>query len=166
MRLIIMILSLLLLPTLGIAVENGYISHRDGADLRLAPRNNAAISGHLDTKTDVEIIKRDRNWIKVQTRRGGIKGWVPAAAVHESRSTATSKRSSSSFFSSFTSMFRSSGSTQKTAVLGVRGLESDGGKTSDKKTSAKAIQTVEWMDTLNVDTQEVSSFIDEGGLKP
>jgi len=166
MRLLISLLLLMLMATPAIAAGGSYyIGPDDGVDLRLAPRNRAAVSGHLDSKTAVEIIKRDRNWAKVMTTdHKGIKGWVPAGAVRKNVSKASSG-SSSSFFSSFTSIFRSSPTNQKTAVLGVRGLESGDGQ-DNTKASAQSIQIVEWMDTLNVPQDEVASFIKEGELKP
>ncbi len=166
MRFLIVIMLLMFAATPAMAdQDNYYIGPDDGVDLRLAPRNSASVSGHLDAKTEVEIIKRDRNWTKVQTiGHGTIRGWVPAGAVRKNYSKASSG-SSSSFFSSFTSLFRSSNAEQKTAVLGVRGLES-GDDQANTKASAQSVKIVEWMDTLNVPQKEVAAFIREGELKP
>ena len=167
MRLLISITLLLLFAIPASAAEEGYyIGPQDGVDLRLAPRTNAAVSGHFDYKTQVEIIKRDRNWTKIQTLgHTAIRGWVPAGAVRKN-STQSTRSSSSSFLSSFTSLFRSSDPEQKTAVLGVRGLDSGDGAVTDKKAGKKALQVVDWMDTLNVPEDEVAAFVKKGGLKP
>lgn len=167
MRLIIAVLSLLLLATPAMAAGGGYyIGPDDGVDMRLAPKNKATVSGHLDTRTEVEVLNRKRNWVKVQTLgHGGIRGWVPAGAVRKQYQPKKSKKKSS-FFSSFASMFRSPEPTRKTAVLGVRGLEGGNGNATDKEAGTKAIQVVEWMDTLNVSQSEVISFIEKGNLKP
>ncbi len=168
MRILISISLLLLFAIPAAAAGNNYyIGPQDGVDLRLAPRNKAAVSGHLSYKTEVAIINRERNWTKIQTLgHNAIKGWVPAGAIRKSSRPTSSRSSSSSFFSSFTSMFRSSDPEQKTAVLGVRGLEGGDGKAADSKAGAKSVQIVEWMDTLNVPENEVASFIKEGHLKP
>lgn len=169
MRLLISLVLLLFIAAPAYAAEEGYyVGPKDGVDLRLAPRTNAAISDHFDYKTEVKILKRDRNWVKIQTLDyTAIRGWVPAGAVRKSSGSSSSKSSrSSSFFSSFTSLFRSSDPEQKTAVLGVRGLDSGDGSATDKKAGKKALQIVEWMDTLNVPEGEVAAFIKEGDLKP
>jgi hypothetical protein len=167
MRLLIFMLLLLMVTPALAAGGNYYIGPNDGVDLRLRPDIKASVSGHLDRKTEVEVIKRDRNWTKIQTAdHRGIRGWVPSGAVRKS-STTTSSGSSSSFFSSFASIFRSSKpQEQKTAVLGVRGLESGDAETADKKAGEKALQIVEWMDTLKVPDSEVAAFVEKGKLKP
>ena len=63
-------------------------------------------------------------------------------------------------------MFRSPEPTQKTAVLGVRGLEDSGTASAEMAATEKANRIVEWMDTLNVPDEEVAFFIDEGDLNP
>ena len=154
----------------GVAVAadgNYYIGSHSGVDLRLAPRNSATVSGHLDRKTKVEVIDTRRSWTKVQTLGSrSIKGWVPAGAVRKSYSSATSSRSSSSFFSSFTSLFRSPEPPRKTAVLGVRGLEDDSAASAEKTATEQANKAVEWMETLNVPDEAVAAFINEGDLNP
>jgi len=166
MRLLISIMLLLFFAMPATAAEQVYyIGPHDGVDLRLRPDNKAAISNHFPHKTEVKIIKRDRNWAKVQILdHTAIRGWVPAGAVRKSSNVTPS--SSTSFLSSFTSLFRSPEPQQKTAVLGVRGLEGEDGKVADKEASGKAIRIVEWMDTLNVPQSEVASFVEEGNLKP
>ena len=168
MRLLILTTICLLLSQSAYAAEEGYyIGPEDGVDLRLAPRTNAAISDHFDHKQQVKILKRDRNWIKVQTvDYTGIRGWVPAGAVRKSSGPQPTRSAASAFFSSFTSMFRTSNTEQKTAVLGVRGLDSGDGSTTDIKAGKKALKIVDWMDTLNVPEGEVTAFIKEGDLKP
>ncbi|MDT8376323.1 MAG: SH3 domain-containing protein, partial [Mariprofundaceae bacterium] len=118
MRLLISILMLLFVMPATAAEGGYYIGPGDGVDLRLRPDNKATVSGHLDSNTAVEVIDRERNWTKVMTIGRGIKGWVPAGAVRKSAGT-TSSGSSSSFFSSFASLFRSPEPPRKTAVLGV-----------------------------------------------
>ena len=168
MRLLISITFLLFFAIPATAAEgNYYIGPQDGVDLRLAPRNKAAVSGHIPHKTEVAIIKRDRNWTKIQTLgHNGIKGWIPAGAIRKNNNTKSARSSSSSFFSSFTSMFRSSNPEQKTAVLGVRGLEGGDGKAANSKAGAQSVQIVEWMDTLDVSESDVATFIKDGHLKP
>lgn len=168
MRLLISMLFLLLLTIPASAAEEGYyIGPEQGVDLRLAPRTTAAISDHFDHKHQVKILKRDRNWIKVQTLDyTGIRGWVPAGAVRKSSGSQPTRSAASTFFSSFTSMFRTSDSEQKTAVLGVRGLDSGDGSATDIKAGKKSLKIVDWMDTLNVPEGEVTAFIKEGELKP
>ncbi|HKI60448.1 MAG TPA: hypothetical protein VKA23_05390 [Mariprofundaceae bacterium] len=167
MRLLLSITLLLLFAIPASAAEETYyIGPEKGVDLRLRPENRAAVSGHFDHKTEVKILKRDRNWAKVQTLDyTAIRGWVPAGAVRKS-STQSTRSSSPSFLSSFTSLFRSSDPEQKTAVLGVRGLDSGDGSVTDKKAGKKALKIVEWMDTLNVPDGEVTAFVKEGDLKP
>jgi len=165
MRLLISTLLLLLFATPAMAAESYYISPRDGVDLRLAPDSSAKISGHLSRKTDVKIIDKRRNWRKVQSLdHKGLAGWVPEGAIRKRyQATTTTKRSS--FFSGFSSLFRSPEPAQKTAVLGVRGLEDEGAANADQA-NAQANRVVEWMDTLNVPDREVAAFIDEGELNP
>jgi len=160
-------MMLLLLFAIPATATEGsyYIGPRDGVDLRLRPDVKAKVSGHIDSKTAVEVINRERNWTKIVTIGRGIKGWVPAGAVRKSSSVKKSS-SSSSFFSSFTSLFRSSEPQQKTAVLGVRGLEGGDGDAANKKASGEAVRIVEWMDTLNVSQSEITAFVEEGDLKP
>jgi len=168
MRLLISTLLILLFSMPALAAEgNYYVGPSDGVDLRLRPEMKAPVSDHLDRKTAVKIIKRDRNWAKIQTTDyKRLRGWVPAGAIRKGSGTASSS-SSSSFLSSFTSLFRSSGpQDQKTAVLGVRGLEGGDANVANKKASAKAVQIVEWMDTLNVPEGEVAAFVEKGHLKP
>ena len=168
MRLLLSITLLLLFSIPASAAEETYyIGPADGVDLRMRPENRAALSGHFDHKTEVKILKRDRNWVKVQTLDyTAIRGWVPAGAVRKSNTAQSTRSASSSFLSSFSSLFRSSNSEQKTAVLGVRGLDSGDGNTADTKASKKSLQIVEWMDTLNVPNGEVTAFVKEGHLKP
>jgi len=168
MRLIIILLFAISFGGVAVAADGSYyIGSHNGVDMRLAPKNSAKVSGHLSHKTEVKVINRERNWTKVQTLgRSGIKGWVPAGAVRKSYSTATSSRSSSSFLSNFTSLFRSPEPSRKTAVLGVRGLEGDGTASAEKAATEQANRTVEWMDTLNIPQSEVASFVKEGNLKP
>ena len=168
MRRLILLVALLLFTIPVYAAEEGYyIGPEDGVDLRLDPRTSAAISGHFDHMHQVKILKRDRNWIKVQTLDyTAIRGWVPAGAVRKSSAPQPTKSAASVFFSSFTSMFRTSDPEQKTAVLGVRGLDSGDGSATDIKAGKKSLQVVDWMDTLNVPQGEVAAFIKEGNLKP
>jgi len=169
MRPLISILLLLLFAAPATAIGGDYyIGPEEGVDLHLRPDNSATVSDHLKQNEEVEIIDRERNWAKVRTTDyRGIKGWVPAGAVRKNLNTASSgKSSSSSFFSSFASLFRSSEAPQKTAVLGVRGLEGGDGDAAGKKAGAAAIKTVQWMDSLHVSQSEVSAFIKEGRLKP
>ena len=168
MRLLISITLLLLFAIPASATEETYyIGPENGVDLRMRPENRAALTGHFDHKTEVKILKRDRNWTKIQTLDyTAIRGWVPAGAVRKSLNSSSTRSSSSSFLSSFTSLFRSSNQEQKTAVLGVRGLEGGDGVATDKKAGKEALQVVDWMDTLNVPESEVATFIKEGDLKP
>lgn len=168
MRLLVLTTIFLLLSQSAYAAGEGYyIGPEDGVDLRLAPRTNAAISDHFEHKHQVKILKRDRNWVKIQTLdHSAIRGWVPAGAVRKSSAPQSTRSAASSFFSSFTSMFRSSDSEQKTAVLGVRGLDSGDGEAADVKAGKEALHIVDWMDTLNIPDGEVTAFIKEGDLKP
>jgi len=168
MRLLISTALLLFFAIPASAAEEGYfIGPENGVDLRLRPEKKAAVSGHFDHKMAVRVLKRDRNWTKVQTLdHTAIRGWVPAGAVRKSSSPQSTRSSSSSFLSNFTSLFRSSTPERKTAVLGVRGLDSGDGTATDKKAGKKALKIVEWMDTLNVPEGEVAAFVDEGALKP
>jgi len=167
MRLIISLLFAVSFSGIAAAADGSYyIGSHSGVDLRLAPRNSATVSGHLERKTAVEVIDRRRSWTKVQSLGSGIRGWVPAGAVRKSYSSAKPSRSSSSFFSSFTSMFRSPEPPRKTAVLGVRGLEDTGAASAEKAATEQANKAVEWMETLDVPDEAVAAFINEGDLNP
>ena len=65
--------------------------------------------------------------------------------------------------SRFRSLFQKPPETQKTAVLGVRGLEEDGAPSREKVADPKAVQ---WMENLRVSDAEVAAFIAEGDLNP
>lgn len=163
--LIPLLLFMIFVSPASAAEANYYISPRDGVDLRLAPRNNATVSGHLPFKTDVEVVDKQRNWSKVKTLDyKAVVGWVPEGAIRK-RFTPSSSGSKSSFFSSFASMFRSQEQPQQTAVLGVRGLEG-GEKATSKDAGEQAIKAVEWMDTLHVPQSDVAAFVKEGDLNP
>jgi len=166
MRLLIPTLLLLLFSNPAMAAEDRYyISPRDGVDLRLTPNNNAKVSGHLSRKTDVKIIDSRRNWRKVRSLdHKGLVGWIPEGAIRK-RYEATTTKKRSSFLSGFSALFRSPEPAQKTAVLGVRGLEDEGAANADQATE-QANKAVKWMDTLNVPDREVAAFIDEGNLNP
>ncbi len=168
MRLIIT--TLLMLGLSGIALADDasyYIGARSGADVFASPNKHAKITAHLPRKSSITILKKRRGWRKIETTdaRENVSGWVFEGAVRKQYRPIKNKKKSS-FFSGFASMFRSPEPTQKTAVLGVRGLEDSGVASAERAATEKANKMVTWMDTLNVPDEEVASFIDEGDLNP
>lgn len=147
--------------------ESYYIGSRSGADVHAYPRNSAENLGHLERMTDITVLEKRRGWWKVETIdiEPKVTGWVYESTVNQRyQPEKESSSGSSSFFSGFSSLFRSSEPQQKTAVLGVRGLEEEGGATT--KANAQARKAVKWMDSLVIKNRDVASFIKEGDLNP
>jgi len=151
-------------PALAADNESYYIGSRSGSDVYVYPRTSAEKLGHLKRKTDVKVLEKRRGWWKVKTSglKPEVSGWVYQSTVNKRYQATTTKKSS--FFSGFSSLFRSSEPQQKTAVLGVRGLEEEGGAT--RKADAKAREAVKWMDSLIIKNRDVAAFIEEGDLNP
>lgn len=167
MRLLIAFILLIALASPVCAGEASYyIGSRSGTDLLAQPDTRADVVRHLDWKTYVVILESSRNWRKVKIADDeNITGWVTEGAIRK-RFQSTSSKSSSSFFSGFTSLFRSPEPEQKTAVLGVRGLEDDANAKSNVPSTAEAKEMVKWMDTLAVPNRDVARFIEDGELNP
>jgi hypothetical protein len=168
MRLIIA--TALMFGLSGIALADDasyYIGARSGADVFASPNKRAEITARLPRKSSITVLEKRRGWWKIETTDAGEKvtGWVFEGAVRKQYQSTKSKKKSS-FFSGIASMFRSPEPTQKTAVLGVRGLEDNGAASAERAATEKANKIVEWMDTLNVPDEEVASFIDKGDLNP
>lgn len=168
LRSISVLLTLFLLAMPAVAAEpEYYIGPRSGADLYNRPSSHADKIAHLERLTVVKIIRKQRTWWRVETV--GVtpqaQGWITAGSIRQRYQPEVANRKSSSFFSGFASLFGygRSNPNDKTAVLGVRGL--------DEETTAKAggrgnTSAVKWMDTLTVSQQEVNQFIKEGDLNP
>jgi len=167
MRLIITLLFMLGFSATSMAAgDSYYIGSRDGTDVYAYPNKSASVTAHLPWKTDIRLQEKIRNWQKIETTGANrVKGWVFESAVRK-RYQPASKKSDSSLFSRLTSLFRSPEPEQKTAVLGVRGLEDEGVANTDNAATQHANQMVKWMDRLNVPDREVAAFIEEGELNP
>jgi len=168
MRLIM--ITLLMLGLSGTALADDasyYIGARSGADVFESPNKRAEVTAHLPRKNSVTVLQKRRNWWKVESAIGKqkITGWVFEGAVRKRYRAAKAKKKSS-FLSGFASYFRSPEPPQKTAVLGVRGLEDIGAKSAGRAATERANKIVKWMDTLNVPDDAVAAFIDEGDLNP
>jgi hypothetical protein len=166
MRLIIVTALMLGLSGTALAGDASYyIGARSGADVFASPNKRAKVTTRLPRKSSITILEERRGWRKIETidAEEKVSGWVFEGAVRKQYQ-ATKSKKTSSFFSGIASMFRSPGPTQKTAVLGVRGLEDSGVASAERAATEKANKTVEWMDTLNVPDNAVASFIDEGDL--
>ncbi len=169
MRLITAIALLLCFSGIAQADDASYyIGPRSGADLYASPNKRAEVTAHLPRKSSVKVLQKRRNWWKVETLDAKEKrsGWVFEGAVRKQYKPSKAKKGSSSFFSGFASYFRSPEPAQKTAVLGVRGLEDDGSGSAERAATERANHLVKWMDTLNVPDDEVDAFIEEGDLNP
>lgn len=161
------------LSTLGETADTGYyISPSKGADVYSSYKSSPKKIARLPYNTDVHVIEKKRGWWKIETitHEPAVSGWVFESVVLQRTApkvktrTARRESSSSSFLSSFSSLFRSSPQQQETAVLGVRGLEEEGAST--EKASKEAKDAVKWMDTLAISHDDVAAFIREGNLKP
>jgi hypothetical protein len=159
-------LCLLAAPAMAAEAEY-YIGPRDGADIYNRPDSRADKIAHLKRLTVVRVVDKQRTWWRIESSgiSPSVRGWVTAGAIRQRYQPSTASRKSSSFFSGFASMFgygRTS-NNEKTAVLGVRGL--------DEETTARAggrgnTSAVKWMDTLSVSQKEVDKFIRDGDLNP
>jgi len=128
------------------------------------PQARDEVVGHLTRLTDVKVIQKKRAWWKVSTIRVSpkVSGWVPSGAVRKRYQQTAAKKASSSFFSGLSSFFHHDSNTQKTAVLGVRGLDEEGGAAKGKANVAG----VEWMEKLNVSATDLATFVEQGRLNP
>jgi hypothetical protein len=168
MRLII--ITALMLGLSGTALADDasyYIGARSGADVFTSPNKRAKITTRLPRKSSITVLEKRRGWWKVETTDATekVSGWVFEGAVRKQYQSTRNKKKSS-FFSGFASLFRSPEPPQKTAVLGVRGLEDSGAASAERAATEQANKIVKWMDTLNVPDDAVISFIDEGDLNP
>lgn len=155
------------LPATAAGEEDYYIGARDGADLFSQPRASAEKLAHLPRKTDVNVLEKRRGWWKVE--RIGVTpeqaGWVYESVVNKRYSSAVNGNDGgTSFLSGFSSLFRTEPKQDKTAVLGVRGLDEENGATA--QADAKAKEAVSWMDSLAVNNADLDAFIEEGDLNP
>lgn len=168
MRLIIV--AALMLGLSGTALADDvsyYIGARSGADVFASPNKRAEITTRLPRKSSISVLEKRRGWWKVETTDATekVSGWVFEGAVRKQYQSTKSKNRSS-FFSGFASLFRSPEPPQRTAVLGVRGLEDNGAASADRAATERANKMVKWMGTLNVPDEAAASFIDEGDLNP
>lgn len=169
LRTLALITFLLLAATVQAAETEYYIGPRSGADIYERPSTQAKKIAHLDRLTSIKITSKQRTWWKIETvgRKPVVRGWITAGEVRKRYQPSVATHKSSSFFSGFASMFGHGRDTssEKTAVLGVRGL--------DEETTAKAgnrnrgnTSAVRWMEGLHVSQQDVDKFIREGDLNP
>jgi len=171
MRPLMLLIALgsLLAPAFAAADEEDYyIGARNGADVLAAPRTGAGVVGHLERMTDVRVIKKQRAWWKIETvnEAAALQGWVREGAVRKRYRPSARKKASSSVFAALSSIFGRPAPKQQTAVLGVRGLEDEGGDVADRQAHQSAKETVRWMEGLRVTNEEVADFIREGDLNP
>jgi len=162
----LLILLLLAAPTLA-APPSYYIGPRSGADLYDSPSPQSKKVAHLDRLTTVRITQKKRTWWHVETegRNPVVRGWVSAGAIRQRYQPSASSRSTS-LFSGLSSLFGGGrdANTEKTAVLGVRGLDEE--TTAKAGTTSGTNSAVRWMEGLRVSQQEVNTFIREGDLNP
>lgn len=164
---IVLILTLACAGYVDAEEASYYIGSRSGSDLLDQPDSQASVVKHLEWKTYVNILTSKRNWRKIQTLdKSKDMGWLPEGALRKRYSSSSTSSASSSFFSGFTSMFRSPEPERQTAVLGVRGLEEGGVARSGQPSTEQAKQMVEWMDTLTVPDRDVARFVENGNLNP
>ncbi|MDX8408282.1 MAG: hypothetical protein R8L58_07845 [Mariprofundaceae bacterium] len=163
-RLLSVILFSLLFPATAMAADQYYIGSSNGVDVLAKPGAGADVTGHLDRLTDVKIIQKKRAWWKVSTIRVSpkVSGWVPSGAVRKRYQRTAEKKASGSFFSGLSSFFHQDSNTQKTAVLGVRGLDEEGNAAKGKANLAG----VEWMEKLDVPDADLATFVEQGRLNP
>jgi len=164
-RLLTLVIFSLLFPATVMAADQYYIGSRDGVNVVAQPKVRANVTGHLDRLTDVKITQKKRAWWKVSTIKVSpkVSGWVPSGAVRKRYQASVAEKSSNSFFSGLSSFFhRDAAGGQKTAVLGVRGLDEEGNAASGKANVA----AVEWMEKLDVSSSDVAAFIEQGRLNP
>lgn len=147
------------------AGEGYYIGSKDGVDLLKEPNAAAAVAGHLDRLTDVKVIQKKRAWWKVDSLNISPKksGWVPSGAVRKRYQRTAIKKASNSFFSGLSSFFhREDSGSQKTAVLGVRGLDEEGNAAGGRANT----EAVKWMEGLQVSDADIDRFVEQGRLNP
>ncbi|MFQ5581973.1 MAG: SH3 domain-containing protein [Mariprofundaceae bacterium] len=172
MRPLILLIALgtLFAPAFATAGEESYyIGARNGVDVLDAPRTSAKALGRLERMADVKVLQKRRAWWKVEALgdESELLGWVREGAVRKRYQPGVRKKVTSSAFAAFTSLFSRSAPQQQTAVLGVRGLEDEGGDaTASQQTQQSAKEMVQWMEGLKVEEQEVADFVQEGDLNP
>ncbi len=160
------LLCCFLLATPAWAVDRYYIGSSDGIDVLQRAQAHAVVLGHIPRLTDVKIIQKKRAWWKVRTvgyTTPEISGWVPSGAVRKRYRATVAEKTSNSFFSGLSSLFhRNTAGGQKTAVLGVRGLDEEGNAAGGKANMV----AVEWMEGLGVSNADVAAFVEQGRLNP
>ncbi|MDQ7010564.1 MAG: SH3 domain-containing protein [Mariprofundaceae bacterium] len=166
---LVIALCVLLAPAFAATDEEGYyIGARNGVDVLAAPRTGSKVMGRLERMTDVRVVKKQRAWWKIETIHGypALQGWVREGAVRKRYQPSARKKTSSSVFAALSSIFGRPAPKQQTAVLGVRGLEDEGGDIASQQARQSAKESVRWMEGLSVSNEEVADFIREGDLNP
>lgn len=166
---LVIALGVLLAPAFAATDEGSYyIGVRNGVDVLAAPRTGAKVIGRLERMTDVRVVKKQRAWWKIETINAApaLQGWVREGAVRKRYQPSARKKASSSVFAALSSIFGRPAPKQQTAVLGVRGLEDEGGDVAGQQAHQAAKETVHWMEGLSVSDEEVADFIREGNLNP
>jgi len=161
-RLLLLLLLLGLNGTAFAADETYYVGIASGAPLYSSPSTRSIIIRQLDADTPVTVIAKQKSWWYVEMQDANkTTGWMTEGSLRQ-RTKQTRENGTSSFFTRFASWFHDD-RTQKTAVLGVRGLDQGGNETGG--TAQANMAAVDWMDGLGLKRAEVNRFIREGGLK-
>jgi len=165
LRTFTLLISLIILPGLATAASDYYVGIRTGVDLLKKPNSSSKIIQHLPRLTDVEIVAKRRTWQKIKVtidKKNSLQGWVPVGAIRK-RYQPKHTNSSPSAMSSFLVFFKPKNTDRKTAVLGVRGLDSEANL---GKASQSSMDMVSRMEALQVSPQDVTNFVHDGDLNP
>jgi len=169
---VLLAFSLFATPVWAVDDSQYYIGSRGGADLLIDPNIHADVVTHLPRMTSIRVLDEKRTWSKIQLMEsdGKIQGWVPAGTVVKRYNPETAQNKKPAMFSGFSSWFhRDEVNHQKTAVLGVRGLEDEGEEQAGPEQAGKKmpiLNDAEWVESLQVSDQDVEVFIHRGDLNP
>lgn len=160
-RLLPLLLILGLSGTAFAADDTYYVAIGSGAPLYSSPSTHSIIIRQLATDTPVTVISKQKSWWYVQMQDANrTNGWMTEGSLRRNSKQAR-QGGTSSFFARFANWFHDD-RTQKTAVLGVRGLDQGGNESGG--TAQANMAAVDWMDGLGLNRAEVDRFISEGGL--
>ncbi|HKI62712.1 MAG TPA: hypothetical protein VKA31_10500 [Mariprofundaceae bacterium] len=169
---VMLVFSLVAAPAWAVDKAQYYIGSRGGADLLKYPDMHAVPVAHLPRMAAIKLIETKQSWSKIQAIQSDSKaeGWVPAGVVVKRYNPAAAQNKAPAMFSGFSSWFhRNEVNQQKTAVLGVRGLEGEGQEQAESGQAGKKVplpNDAEWVESLQVSDQDVDVFIQQGDLNP
>lgn len=159
-------------PSSAWAMENDswYIGPYGGADVYKRPSRHAPKQGHLPHLAPVVVIGKRSQWKQIEYESEGTKekGWIASGAIYRKVARTTPAKARHSFFSSFTSLFGDKSiATERTAVLGVRGLGA--GPKADRKTVMErpdAERIIANIETMSIEPEKIDAFVKNGHLNP